>query len=174
MEYASKTLKCDREIILVSIKQNAYSLYYVSDELLKDKSIILLCIKNGLNEENICHFGITLKKLICETLQFYEKSFDELKIILRASKLTLRDAGAKIFTICDKELNENTNLYNIKLISMSGCEYIIDNIENNTTFNDLANKLYNLENSHNNIIFINNKNKYFDLVKFNKNVVINS
>ena len=96
----------------------------------------------------------------------YNKSFDTLTTILIESKLTLTDAGAKVFTI-NKEFDENI----INIVSMAGGVYTIDNIDRDITFNRLADELYQIDNSHNNIAFINDKGKTFDLGNFNENVI---
>ena len=166
LQYASNKLKADREIILKAIKHTYAAVHFASNELPDVETILLLSIKRGLYISNGYYFGKSASYWKNNLSNIYNKSFDELETILRSSKLTLTDAGAKVFTI-NKEFNENT----ISMISMAGCVYTINNIDREITFNRLADELYKLDNSHNNIAFINDKGNTFDLGNFNENVI---
>ena len=169
------TLRADRPIVLDAIKQNVYNLQYASDKLINKESIILLSIKYGfcckaLMCQYTTYLGKTEPEWLCYFCDFYKKTQSELLIILKESKLTLSDAGAKLFTV-NKEFDENTNSYIINMRAMDGNEYTISNIDSDITVNELANKLYHLDNSHNNIVFINENGDTFDLVNFNEKII---
>ncbi len=166
LKYASDELKADREIVLEAIKQDIDSLQFASNELLNMESIILLSIKYGLDTSYSYYFSKSIRYWKKNLSKKYNKSFDELTTILRSSKLTLTDAGAKVFTI-NNEFDENI----ISVLSMAGDVYTIENIERDITFNRLADELYQINNSHNNIAFVNDKGKTFDLGNFNEKVI---
>ncbi len=169
------TLRADRPIVIDAIKQRVDNLQYASDELINKESIILLSIKYSFCCRSwICQYtpylGKTEPEWLCYFCDFYKKTQSELIIILRESKLTLSDAGAKLFTV-NKEFDENTNSYIINMRAMDGNEYTISNIDSDITVNELANKLYHLDNSHNNIVFINENGDTFSLVNFNEKII---
>ena len=173
-EYLPITLRENRNFILEGLKQGLWFLRHVSDKLLNKEGIILLSIKYGFCRSWTCGSTIYLGKTETEWSGYfcdlYKKSYAELNIILRESKLTLSDAGAKVFTV-NKEFDKNTNSYIINMLAMDGNEYTISNITSDITVNELANKLYHLNNSHNNIVFINEKGETFDLSNFNENII---
>ena len=166
LQYVTAELIADREVVLEAVKQDVHSLKYAAKELINNNSIVLLSIKYGLDKCYVYYYSKYVNDQLCYLEYFYGVLFDELKIILRNSKLTLTDAGAKVFTI-NKEVNENT----ISMISMDGEVYTINNIDRDITFNRLADELYQLNNSHNNIVFVNDKGKTFDLSNFNESVI---